>query len=103
MALFVDHLSILSTAGPSGINNFNPGIFGTGFCKNPGIPGFSGSVLDWNFDPGFFVKIFGIFRIGHFAAFGGILVQAVLKESLLDCPRDTKSWSDPIHPVHFNL
>ena len=27
-------------AGPSGINNFNPGIFGTGFCKKPGIPGF---------------------------------------------------------------
>ena len=41
-----------SPAGPSGINNFNPGIFGTGFCKNPGIPGFSGSGLASIFNPG---------------------------------------------------
>ena len=38
--------------GPSGINNFNPGIFGTGFYKNPGIPGFSGSGLASIFNPG---------------------------------------------------
>ena len=41
-----------SAAGPSGINNFNPGIFGTEFCKNPGIPGFSGSGLASIFNPG---------------------------------------------------
>ena len=43
---------IMSAAGPSGINNFNPGIFGTGFCKNPGIPGFSGSGLASISNPG---------------------------------------------------
>ena len=46
-------------------------------------------------------KTFGIVGIGHFAAFGGTLEQAVLKEALLDCPRDEKSWFDPIHPAHL--
>ena len=32
-------------AGPSVLRNFNPGIFGTGFLQNPGIPGFFGTGL----------------------------------------------------------
>ena len=34
-----------SASGPSVLRNFNPGIFGTGFLQNPGIPGFSGTGL----------------------------------------------------------
>ena len=38
--------------GPSVLRNFNPGIFGTGFLQNPGIPGFSGTGLTYFFHPG---------------------------------------------------
>ena len=41
-----------SPAGPSVLRNFNPGIFGTGFLQNPGIPGFSGTGLTYFFHPG---------------------------------------------------
>ena len=41
-----------SQAGPSVLRNFNPGIFGTGFLQNPGIPGFSGTGLTYFFHPG---------------------------------------------------
>ena len=34
-----------SQPGPSILRNFNPGIFGTGFLQNPGIPGFFGTGL----------------------------------------------------------
>ena len=35
----------VSGSGPSVLRNFNPGIFGTGFLQNPGIPGFFGTGL----------------------------------------------------------
>ena len=35
----------VSLPGPSVLRNFNPGIFGTGFLQNPGIPGFFGTGL----------------------------------------------------------
>ena len=38
-----------SPAGPSGIQIFNPGIFGTGFCQ---IPGFFGTGFTLIFNPG---------------------------------------------------
>ena len=38
--------------GPSVLRNLNPGIFGTGFLQNPGIPGFSGTGLTYFFHPG---------------------------------------------------
>ena len=42
----------LSGPGPSGIKNFNPGIFRDGILPNPGIPGFFGTGFPNIFDPG---------------------------------------------------
>ena len=53
-------------AGPSGIKNFNPGIFRDGILPNPGIPGFFGTGFSNIFDPGILGKTFGIFRDFHF-------------------------------------
>ena len=58
-------------AGPSGMNNFNPGIFGTGFCKNPGIPGFSGSGLASISNPGIVLNFSGFFGISVFCVISG--------------------------------
>jgi len=44
----------------------NPGIFGTGFCKNPGIPGFSGSGLASISNPGIVLNFSGFFGISFF-------------------------------------
>ena len=46
--LFIIEVAIdeYTSAGPSVLRNFNPGIFGTGFLQNPGIPGFSGTGFD---------------------------------------------------------
>ena len=52
----------LSPAGPSGIQIFNPGIFGTGFCQIPGSRDFSGRDLPLFLIPGFFRNFSGIFR-----------------------------------------
>ena len=40
------------TSRPQRSQEFNPGIFGTGFLQNPGIPGFSGTGLTYFFHPG---------------------------------------------------
>ena len=55
-----------SWPGPSGIKNFNPGIFQDGILPNPGIPGFFGTGFPNIFDPGISGKSFGIFRDFHF-------------------------------------
>ena len=52
--------------GPSGIKNFNPGIFRDEILPNPGIPGFFGTGFPNIFDPGILLKNFGIFRDFHF-------------------------------------
>ena len=52
--------------GPSGIKNFNPGIFRDEILPNPGIPGFFGTGFPNIFDPGILLKSFGIFRDFHF-------------------------------------
>jgi len=39
------HCAAYQPSGPSVLRNFNPGIFGTGFLQNPGIPGFFGTGL----------------------------------------------------------
>ena len=60
------HISFIiiipSSSGPSGIQIFNPGIFGTGFCQIPGSRDFSGRDLPLFLIPGFFRNFSGIFR-----------------------------------------
>ena len=43
-------------AGSSGIKNFQSRDFRDGILQNPGIPGFFGTGLAWNFYPGIFPK-----------------------------------------------
>ena len=42
--------------GSSGIKNFQSREFRDGILQNPGIPGFFGTGLAWNFIPGFYQK-----------------------------------------------
>ena len=51
--------------GPSGIKNFNPGIFRDEILPNPGIPGFFGTGLAWNFYPGILPKKYGSGQISQ--------------------------------------
>ena len=53
---------IRSQPGPSGIQIFNPGIFGTGFCQIPGSRDFSGRDLPLFSIPGLLGNFSGIFR-----------------------------------------
>ena len=64
--LHVGHL-IYHHVGPSGIKNFNPGIFRDEILPNPGIPGFFGTGFPNIFDPGILLKSFGIFIFALFA------------------------------------
>ena len=65
----VKEVSVLAadglSAGPSGIKNFNPGIFRDGILPNPGIPGFFGTGFPNIFYPRILLKSFGIFRDFH--------------------------------------
>ena len=55
-------VALVWSPGPSGIQIFYPGIFGTGFCQIPGSRDFSGRDLPLFSIPGLLGNFSGIFR-----------------------------------------